>query len=178
MTASADYFGIPFDAALVRQTLLSTAAHFNSADRIVRLIVSRDGRPRCESAPLVARSSPVRLTLAASPVDSNDIFLFHKTTHRAVYDAARRASPDADDVLLWNERGEVTESCISNVIVEFRDGLWTPPVGCGLLAGTARAEALASGAVRERVITIEELKHSTAIWLLNSVRGRERAQLV
>jgi para-aminobenzoate synthetase/4-amino-4-deoxychorismate lyase len=46
----------------------------------------------------------------------------------------------------------------------------TPPVECGLLAGTLRAELLATGAIRERRVRIDDLPHATAVWLINSVR--------
>jgi para-aminobenzoate synthetase/4-amino-4-deoxychorismate lyase len=76
---------------------------------------------------------------------------------------------------LWNERGEVTETSIANVIVEL-DGTWcTPPVTCGLLAGTLRAELLAAGVIRERVITIADLSRASQIDVINSVRGRRAA---
>ncbi len=77
--------------------------------------------------------SPARVRLAQTPIDSADRFLFHKTTRRAVYDS--RLEPDVDDVLLWNERGELTESTIANIVVELDGALVTPPVEAGLLAG-------------------------------------------
>ncbi len=43
------------------------------------------------------------VALAKNPVDSQDVFLFHKTTHRFVYDQAKADFPDCDDVILWNE---------------------------------------------------------------------------
>ncbi len=79
--------------------------------------------------------------------------------------------PDCDDVLLWNEAGEVTESTRANVVVQLAGERFTPPVGCGLLAGTQRAELLAQGAIKERVIRVEDLSEAEAIYLINSVRG-------
>ena len=43
--------------------------------------------------------------------------------------------PGYDDVLLFNEKGEVTESTIANMAVEIEGKLCTPPVQCGLLPG-------------------------------------------
>jgi len=77
--------------------------------------------------------------------------------------------------LLWNERREVTEFTNSNAIVQLRGQRFTPPVDCGLLAGTFRAELLASGAVQERVIRVEELETAEAVWAVNSVRGWQAA---
>jgi para-aminobenzoate synthetase/4-amino-4-deoxychorismate lyase len=103
--------------------------------------------------------------------------LFHKTTNRQVYELARGAQPTCDDVILWNERGEVTETTVANLVVELGDTRWTPPVECGLLAGTYRAELLARGAIEERVMTVAELRSATRCWLINSVHG-ERAAVV
>ncbi|MGM0399983.1 MAG: aminotransferase class IV, partial [Chloroflexota bacterium] len=102
----------------------------------------------------------------------------HKTTRRQVYDTARAACPDGDDVLLWNERGEITETCIANVIVE-RDGeLLTPPVECGLLPGTFRAHLLDQGQVREEIIPVERVKECQRLYVVNSVREWREAFLV
>jgi para-aminobenzoate synthetase/4-amino-4-deoxychorismate lyase len=117
------------------------------------------------------------LKLAPTPVDSDDIFLYHKTTRRQVYEAARASRPDCDDVLLWNERGEITEASIANVVVE-RDGeLLTPPVACGLLPGTFRAHLLDQGEVREKVIPVEMVKACERIYVVNSVRKWREATL-
>src|SRR5215218_11243231 len=89
-----------------------------------------------------------RVELATEPVDSSDRFLFHKTTIRR----------GGNDVIFWNERGEVTESSIANVVVSIDGELFTPPIECGLLPGVFRNHLLAEGEIKERVITIEELK--------------------
>ena len=42
-----------------------------------------------------------RVAVAAEPVSSGDLFLRHKTTHREIYNRARTARPDGDDVFAW-----------------------------------------------------------------------------
>ena len=81
------------------------------------------------------------------------------------------ARPDCDDVLLWNERGEVTESSIANLVVRIDGELVTPPVRCGLLAGTFRAELLERAEIVDRVIRVEELSRAESLFLINSVQG-------
>ena len=51
------------------------------------------------------------------------MWLFHKTTRRAPYERRRERRPDVDDVLLVNDRGEVTESTIANLAVRL-EGEW------------------------------------------------------
>ncbi len=146
----------------------------------VRLLVDRAGRITTEAAPRDESDlcEPVRLALAVYPVDSADVFLYHKTTYRRVYDAARAGSPEVDDVLLFNRQGEVTETCRANIAVRLGKELWTPPVSSGLLAGTFRARLLAEGKLRERVIPLEMLETCDELFSLNSVRGLQRACLV
>ena len=111
-----------------------------------------------------------RVGLATAPLDSANRFLCHKTTHRCFYEQPLRERPDCDDLIFWNERGEVTESSIANVVVEMDGERWTPPRSSGLLAGTFREELLALGEIRERVILKEELKRAERLFLINSVR--------
>jgi para-aminobenzoate synthetase/4-amino-4-deoxychorismate lyase len=98
--------------------------------------------------------------LATEHVDSSDRFLFHKTTRRR----------GGDNEIFWNERGEVTESSIANVVVPIDGELCTPPIECGLLPGVFRNHLLAQQTIKERVITIEELKRAKEFYLINSVR--------
>lgn len=177
---SAAYFGIPIEEERIHEELMQVAASCPGEPHKVRLLVAQDGAISCQAAPLSQAPVPqrVRLKLAPTPVDSDDPFLYHKTTRRQVYDTARAACPDGDDVLLWNERGEITETCIANVIVE-RDGeLLTPPVECGLLPGTFRAHLLDQGQVREEIIPVERVKECQRLYVVNSVREWREAFLV
>lgn len=183
---SAAYFGFPA-ADLRRAAERALTAHAaaggasaparvretapDSVAERVRVAISPTGDARVTSTPLAAPvTDPVVVALASSPVRRQNRFLFHKTTHRGVYDRHRAEHPDAFDVLLWNEEGELTEFTIGNVVVELDGTRWTPPRDCGLLAGTFRAELLEAGTVRERVLTRADLERATGVWLVNSVR--------
>jgi len=111
-------------------------------------------------------------------VDSGDAGLYHKSTRREPYARRAAARPDCGDVLLVNERGEVTESTIANVVVEITGRRWTPPLACGLLPGVLRAELLHTGEVEERVLTMEDVRGADALWLVSSLRGWRGAVLV
>jgi para-aminobenzoate synthetase/4-amino-4-deoxychorismate lyase len=142
----------------------------------VRLLVSADGRPTTECTPHLDEARVWRVDFADHPVDALDPFILHKTTRREVYENARRSRPEVDDVLLWNVRGEVTESTIANVVAELDDVRYTPPVSCGLLGGMFRAEQLDAGTIRERVLTKSDVASASQLWLINSVRGWIKAQ--
>jgi para-aminobenzoate synthetase / 4-amino-4-deoxychorismate lyase len=169
LAASARHFGA--DSRIVERSraALRDAASAFRAPRRVRLLVDLDGRPEVESTAL-PEAQAVRLALAPRPVDRDLPWLYHKTTRREAYDEVRRAAPEADDVVLWNDRGEVTETTTANVVVDLPEGPCTPPVECGLLPGTFRARLIAEGAIRERVLRLEDLGRGR-IRLVNAVRG-------
>lgn len=144
----------------------------------VRLLLTPDGHPAVECTPYEGTRPPWRVALAGAPVDAQDPRLYLKTTARAPYEAARRSRPDVDEVLLWNEDGEVTEFTIGNVVAEIDGVKCTPPVHCGLLAGVLRAELLEQGEVRERVLTRGMVARAPRLWLINSLRGWVDAVLV
>jgi para-aminobenzoate synthetase / 4-amino-4-deoxychorismate lyase len=175
LSASAAYFGFRCDLADVRQRLDAAASSAPDRPHRVRLLLDRDGRIEVECTPLAHPSSsespePLRVAIGAEPVDSREPLLYHKTTRRDLYQRAAASRPDRDDVLLLNERGELTESTIANLVVEMGGARWTPPLACGLLPGVFRAELLRRGEVRERVLRPGDLRRADALWLVNSVR--------
>ncbi len=117
------------------------------------------------------------MALPQNPVDSSNVFLFHKTTQRDVYDDARKGRKELDDVLLYNEEGELTEFTIGNLVVELEGQLFTPPISCGVLAGTFRAHLLETGQVLERTILVEQLDHCTKIFRVNSIRRWQTVEI-
>jgi para-aminobenzoate synthetase/4-amino-4-deoxychorismate lyase len=155
------------------------SSHFKSPQR-VRLLLDKNGNLSHEAKPFQQPDDqpPMKVCLAKEPINSGNVFLFHKTTHRDMYDTAHRDFPDYDDILIYNERGELTEFTIGNLVVEMDGKLFTPPISCGLLAGTCRAHLLETGQVEERVIHVEELKNCTKIYLVNSVRKWRQVSLV
>jgi para-aminobenzoate synthetase/4-amino-4-deoxychorismate lyase len=164
---SAEYFGIPCKADALRQALSDALAGAARPLR-VRLLVGPDGAIAVQQSPLERSAQPARVALAADAIDRLEVFLYHKTTNRRVYEQAGR--PGVDDVLLWNEDGELTETTIANVVIELDGKRVTPPVHCGLLPGTFRAHLLEAGAIRERVVTLSDLERATRLWMINSVQ--------
>ena len=158
---SAEFFGFAFYEDEIRSALERTG------NGKVRLTLWKDGRIET----VVSAIEPLerrRVSLATEAIDSSNRFLFHKTTNR----------PGGSDIIFWNERGEITESSIANVVVSIDGELCTPPVESGLLAGTFRNQLLSEGKIKERVITVEELRHAQEFFLINSVRKWMNADLV
>ena len=180
LSDSAAYFGFPFERIRIEAFLADTGLKLPDAPQRVRLLLDRVGNLSHQAFPLTveAREQPLRVRLAGKPVSSADVFLYHKTTWRAVYETARHSQPDCEDVLLYNERAELTEASLANLVFELDGELVTPPVTCGLLAGTYRASLLAQGQIREKAVTLSDLPLCTKIFLINSVRGWQTAVLL
>src|SRR5574339_298876 len=117
MAGSARRFGYQLVETRIRSAVAETVREHPRGQWRVRLLVARDGPPTIECTPYMRAPRAWRVTFASDPVDSSDPFLANKTTHRDVYDSARRAHPDVDDVILSNERGEITEATIANIVV-------------------------------------------------------------
>ena len=187
MHTGAKRFGHLADMFAIRAALAAHAATYPHQLRRVRLLVSHAGEitvtcTALQSAPdnwLGASNGAERVdvALASSPVDSQHEFLRYKTTARAAYDVHIAGAPDAFDVLLWNERGEVTEFTRANVVISLDGKLLTPPLASGLLSGVLRAELLEKNIVGEAVIRREDLRRANGIWFVNSVRGWLPAQI-
>jgi len=136
----------------------------------LRLTLSKDGDSNFESGPLPSGYAQ-RLKLSSVRVNSSDVFLYHKTTHRGIYEQAREECDDQTDAILINERGEITETTIMN-IAAFRDGQWiTPRTSCGLLPGVMREELLARSQIVEGVLYANQLVPGELIRCFNTLRG-------
>ena len=184
LQGSASALGFVADMVAVRAALAAHAALHRDETRRVRLLLARDGAVEVSSGSLTAQAAPAWLApasseasgampvvLASSPVDRHERTLQHKTTRRSIYDLHRQQHPQAFDVLLWNQHGELTEFTYGNVVLELDGVMVTPPCSSGLLPGVLRTELLARGALVERVLKRADLPLADRIWFINSVRG-------
>ncbi|MHB1457861.1 MAG: aminotransferase class IV, partial [Armatimonadota bacterium] len=178
MHHSAVFFGWNFyyegiQEALVRMAEDHIAVELHADNARVRLRVSIRGGIIIEWMPIEsAASQPVRLLLASRRTDPNDVFLYHKTTHRKAYDHDFYKAREAGfyDVLYMNSRDELTECAITNVMIKI-DGRWyTPPVSSGLLPGIWRDSILSQDKAAERILTQTDLINADQIMICNSVR--------
>ncbi len=168
---SALYFGFLLNLEQINTKLKVLANSLSCQPHKVRLLVSQKGEISYSAmaiSPTTKKS--LKLGIAATPISTKNPFLYHKTTNRQTYDCALAAAPDCDDVLLWNERGEITETCLGNIVVQLNDKLLTPPVECGLLAGTFRNYLLDQGKIEEEILPLDILQECESIYRINSVR--------
>ncbi len=178
MLDSANYFDIPITKQKLEAYLKQISLEFRTPQR-VRVLLDRCGELRSDTLPFESSENPrtLKTSLARGPIDSRNVFLFHKTTLRDVYEAARMGLEEYDDVLLYNEKDELTEFTIGNLVVELEGQLFTPPISCGVLAGTFRAHLLETGQMAERTILIQQLSSCTRIFRVNSIRRWQEVEL-
>ncbi|MDE4086782.1 aminodeoxychorismate synthase component I [Planococcus maritimus] len=177
MKKSAAYFRFALDEEFVAKQLKSLALDHPTGLFKVRLTLERNGKVELAVQPAAPIEQPIRCALAKSPVDSRNAFLYHKTTNRGIYDQHQQHAPDAFSVLLWNDREELTEFTIGNVVAEKDGRFYTPPVSSGLLAGTYREQLIDEGRIETKVLKKEELHTFDAIWFINSVRGWMKVEI-
>ena len=99
LCSSAEYFDFVCDRDALEQTLISYADGLSVQKQRVRITVREDGQFSITVRPLskVRPDQPMDVVLASEPVDTGSVFLYHKTTNRAVYENALRQAPGADD---------------------------------------------------------------------------------
>ncbi|MGI9535811.1 MAG: aminodeoxychorismate synthase component I [Desulfocapsaceae bacterium] len=190
LTTSADYLGRACDDKELRAKLGELSKKINgSGCKRVRLLILENGeavievhdcdRPQAFSLGEArgAGSEPNgQIDFAPETTDSTSPWLFHKTTRRQLYDSAwqQACSEGLLDLVFCNEKGEVTEGAISNIIVEESGRFFTPPLECGLLPGVMRSNLLKGVGefeITEKVLYKDDLQRAEYLYLCNSVRG-------
>jgi len=168
---SADYFDFSFIEQKWRELLESLEKEFSGDQYKIRITLNAVGELNAEDSSVNADSGKTfTVHVSSKPIHSKNPFLYHKTTHRKVYEISPGLSPNCDDVILWNENGEITESTIANIVILWEGHLITPPVECGLLPGTMRQYLLDLGEIEEKCVTRDMLKSAEKVYLINSVR--------
>ena len=175
LLSAGDHFGIDVDMDRVME-LLNTVR--SDTPVRLRLLVDAAGVPTLDVGSLPPETGTVRtLPIDTEPTDPYNEFLVFKTTTRNRYEEALDRFPDAPDVILWNRRGELTETCIANLVLEIGGELLTPHNDSGLLPGTLRQELLDRGQITERLLTLDDLYSADKVFTINSVRGWDVIQV-
>ncbi|MEE2809169.1 MAG: aminotransferase class IV family protein [Pseudomonadota bacterium] len=177
MARSAEVFGIDFDLSQARGGVAGLSA---AVPLRCRLTLAPDGRFELTTTAMPVPADRWRFAIADTSLWSRDLFLRHKTTRRGVYDSARHALPAGiDELVFCNERGEICEGTITNIVVTLEKGLRvTPPLSSGCLPGVYRQSLIDAGYVREAVLTVADLRDAKSVHLVNALRGEIPAVLI
>jgi para-aminobenzoate synthetase/4-amino-4-deoxychorismate lyase len=175
---SADYFDIPLRKVNLEEYLDQISSRFRTPQR-VRVLLDQDGELRadCRDFHALEDNGQLKVAISREPVSASNVFLFHKTTQRDLYEAARVGFEELDDVLLYNEKQELTEFTIGNLVVQLEGQYFTPPISCGVLPGTFRAHLLEAGLVHERIIPLGLLARCAKIYRVNSIRRWQSVEI-
>jgi len=185
LQSSAEYFDFPFRAPDLATLLENNQRHLHPSTHYkVRLLLDSDGQATLDNVPIASEpppSIPIG-TVSISPLrtHSHDPFLFHKTTHRPLYEQqlSQATQEGHVDILFLNEREELTEAVNNNLFVEIAGKLYTPPLTCGLLPGIYRHHLLQTDpSASERILSLADLRSASALFLSNSVRGLRQVTL-
>ena len=76
-----------------------------------------------------------------------------------------------DDVIFLNEKGYVTETSCANIFIVKNKEIFTPKINDGLLDGIIRRKIVENFNVKEKSITIKDLKESEEVIITNSLMG-------
>ena len=174
LAGSAGELGFACELEVIRARLAGVGAEVPLR---VRLLLARDGSVAVEHTPLQVARSPVRLAVDTRPSPAPDEWCRHKSTRRDRYRSAAARCPDADDVVLVDDRGRLIETTVANLAVRLDGRWWTPPLSSGCLPGVERARLLADGTLAERVLTTADLPRSDGLAVFSSLRGRRDAVL-
>jgi para-aminobenzoate synthetase/4-amino-4-deoxychorismate lyase len=193
LAEAAEYFQYQCDLPTIRRSLEDYGRSLSvSSCARVRLVLQSDGEMQLHSTPCdppgatnftaATALDPVVIGIAAETIDTDTPFFSHKTTRRDEYERfyAEAAEKGLFDMVLVNSRGEVTEGCITNLIVYKNGEYLTPAAQCGLLPGVRRSRLLAGAGgkpVREAVLTPADINTADALFVCNSIRGVLPARL-
>jgi para-aminobenzoate synthetase/4-amino-4-deoxychorismate lyase len=183
LCASAATFGFTCDAKQAETVLRDACAGLAPATaHRLRLELNQAGQFTLQSAPLTPLPEVVKLMLAPQPATAAPLFLRHKTTVRAGYDAAIRAAEaqGAFDMLFCNGHGELTEGGRTNLFVKLAGRWFTPPLAAGILPGVMRAVLLDDPHMnaQEKSLTLGDLRDAEEVIACNALRGAMQAEVV
>jgi para-aminobenzoate synthetase/4-amino-4-deoxychorismate lyase len=134
--------------------------------KVLRVVLHKDGSFEVEYKDLPAKIINPKIKVGRK-TNSNNPFLYHKTSIRC------SAPQDCFDEIAINEKGEVTEGTFTNIGILKGGKYYTPPVSCGLLAGTKRAQL----GWEEKILFLKDLQDADKIFCFNSVRGVVEVEL-
>jgi para-aminobenzoate synthetase/4-amino-4-deoxychorismate lyase len=192
---SAQFFQFSCDTSDIRLQLVKTEKGFSESCYRLRLMLEKDGRvtvtaaaavaPACTSIPAlpdkIFNGCLETIDFSPIPVDTSAAWSFFKTSRRELYNKeyARALEQGLFEYIFLNEEGEVTEGCITNIIIYSNGRYKTPPVACGLLPGVMRGRLLADKTrpVFEEVLTERDVRDAEAVFVCNSVRGVVRVKV-
>lgn len=116
---------------------------------------------------------PKKIFLSKIKRHSKNPVIYHKTMNYLTNILAKREAIEAgfDDVVMLNERDEITECSASNIVILKKDKLFTPSQKSGLLLGTTLEILIEKFNIKEEKLTLRELYNASSVFITNSLIG-------
>ncbi len=169
--AALDFSG--FDPQLIRQAVDATVlANPGSPDGRLRITLLSDGELIVTHQPYEPNLEAVSLGRYPGFRSSNELITGYKSISYANnLVGLRYASRNGfDDLLFVNERDEVMESGMANLLF-YRDDQWqTPGVDSGCLVGITRGLLIENFGVQEATLLLKDVDKCDALALVSSLR--------
>ena len=161
------YFAFPFDSENLKQKIEEECQACDAnQDYRLRISLDKSGEIEVDRQVLTPLSpSFCQAKLCLQEANLQQAFTYFKTTHRP------HLIMGDQEIIYHTADGKLLETTIGNLVLKMDGKLYTPPSQLGLLQGIYRQNLLESGQVKEKVLTIEDLKGSEAIYGCNAVRG-------
>ena len=164
---SSRYFSYPFNKEEVQNQVedLCQSLDFDTDYRL-KMSLAKNGELTFEHNQLTGLADvfcQARLVEQTHPLDSP--YTYFKTSYRP------HISLEPHEQIYYNQKKELLETSIGNLVLKIEDQLYTPPVHLGLLNGIYRQSLIANNQITERVLTLDNLKQAQAIYGCNAVRG-------
>jgi para-aminobenzoate synthetase/4-amino-4-deoxychorismate lyase len=140
---------------------------------IIRLTLAASGESVLQRRPRSVPLRQLRVQLAPHTVDHLDHLLLHKTNRRQPFEHALWLAKQggADEALLCNGLGRVTEGSIRAVAVRLGREWFVPMLADGVLASLWRASIQERLGAVPRTLTVQDLSQADALIMGNSVQG-------
>jgi len=180
LSSSCEYFNFKFDKKYIRRMLKGLEKEFkNRFDYRVRLLLGSDGNVKSSFSRISNNAVVQKVRFSDKRVSSRHVFLYHKTTDRELYNKEHKKWKKKGyfDIIFTNEKNQITEGAISNIIIKKGKAYYTPPVESGLLNGVFRKSLLKKIPLKEKVLYKKDVLCANEVYMVNSVRGMKRVEL-
>ena len=167
---SAKVFGFKYNESLEN-------LHFEN-NKIARILLSKNGDFEIEYRDFI-KDEINNIALSKEKLNSNNSFLYHKTTFKPWYEKAYQKIKNKEvfDILFLNEKEELTEGARSNIFILKNEVLYTPKLSSGLLEGIYRQKIIKEKNAVEKNLYLEDLFSAQKIYMTNSIRGVREVRL-
>ncbi len=181
---SALYFNYDFKVDQLHKKLKDISVKNDNAKIYkIRILLDRKGNISSEIEDInnISKEANLCITISDCQTASKNVFLYHKTTNRKLYDGELEKYRNLGfyEVVFTNEANQITEGAISNIFVKSGNCYYTPPVDCGVLPGVYRRYLMEKKGLKitEKILYKDDLQTADSIFMSNSVRGMVEVKL-